>query len=276
MTRLRNIELTKQKFFDTGNSSSDLLGIGGVFTGTWVDTSDYVSAIISLVIDQDAAIDGLRLETSRDGVTVLHSHVFTPLTNTPDGHHYPTTLDAQFFRVKYTNGAVAQTIFNLNTTLFKIPPERSHVHPVEYQIDSDHPSTIGRSILLAKKPAGTYVNIGCTTGENLKVAVEEIEPEASDLLTDYVAGTGSNGSISLVSANTAYAIPGSTPASNYKITVQNNSDVPVFIGYQNTNTDGIQLDPGDIAYDSLGAGQQLFAYCGSAGKSVVYTTKLVS
>ena len=275
MTLLRNFELINQKLFDSGNSTTTPLGIDGVWTGEWIDTSDYISAIISVVTDQPSAVDGMRLETSIDGVNVVHSHTFSPLDNTPDGHHYPSTLDTQFFRVKYTNGAVAQSVFKLYTTLFKIAPEESHVHPINFEIDEDHPSSITRSILLARTPAGNYVNIGCTTGENLKVSVDEIDQSVIDKLTPYVAGAGSNGQVTMVSEEYAYAVPAVAPASNYKISVQNNSDVPIFIGYQNSNSNGIRLEVGDIVSDDLAAGQQLYVYCATPGTVCTYTAKLV-
>lgn len=269
------IDTRKQKFYDSGNSTEIPLGADGVFTGQWIQTDDYVAAIVVVVTDQDAAVDGLSLETSSDGVNVSHSHVFSPLANTPYGHHYTSVLDVKWFRVKYTNGSVAQSSFRLHTTLFKTAPEEGHVHPVEFEIDQDHPTPITRSILVARSPAGDYANIGRTTGGNLKVAVEEFEGEASNNMNNYPAGVGSNGIVTLTAANTAYAVPAAAPTNNYRITLQNNSDTDIYIGYQNTNANGIKLEPGDIASDNIGAGQQLYVYCASAGKAIAYTIKLV-
>lgn len=271
LTALKNL-----KFFDTGNSTDTNLGVDGVFQGQWIDVSNYVGAIITLRIDQDAAVNGLEIQSSTNGVDVAHTHIFSPLANTPEGHHYPTTLDAQYLRVQYTNGGVAQTDFELDTVLFKNMPEDSHVHPVEFEIDSDHPSSITRSILVARNSAGEYANIERTSGGNLKVAVEEVEPAVTEELGLYPAGTGSNGAVTLTSADTAYAVPASAPSGSYKVTLQNNSDTDIYVGYQNTAANGIKLEPGDSAGDKLGSGQQLYAYCGTAGKVITYTTKLVN
>jgi hypothetical protein len=178
-------ELQTNKFYDTGNSRDTILTNGQVFTGNWIDTTGYVQAIIDVNTDEDAASGGMRFEYSTDGINVDHAHTFTPLANDPDGHHYATTLDSQYFRVKYTNGGVTQGAFSLSTTLFKNAPEEGHVHPVNYVIDDDHQASIVRAVLVAKNPGGDYDNINRTTGGNLKISLEEfddavkgIEPQA--------------------------------------------------------------------------------------------------
>lgn len=242
----------------------------------WIDSSAYSGAIISIVSDQDSADDGLIFENSKDGINVFHPHKHSVIANAPDGHHYPTTLECDYFRVRYINGPTDQTVFRVHIAMFVDMPEEAHVHPLEYAVDSDHSASIVRSVLLAKAPDGTYHNIGCTTGLNLKVALEELESEVAESIGLYPVGTGANGSIALTAADTAYPVPAAAPAGSYKVTVQNNSDVDIFIGYQNTAANGIKLEAGESASDNLGAGQQLFAYCASAGKSITYITKLIN
>lgn len=242
----------------------------------WIDASSYSGAIISVVSDQDSAENGLIFDTSKDGVNVFHPHKHSVLANDPDGHHYPTTLECDYFRVRFTNGPIAQTVFKVHIAMFTDMPEEAHVHPLEYPVDSDHSASISRAVLLARAPNGNYNNIGCTAGLNLKTSLEEVEPGVVEEIGIYPIGTGANGSVTLTSADTAYAIPASAPAGSYKITVQNNSDTDIYVGYQNSATNGIKLEPGDSATDKLGASQQLYAYCASAGKIITYTTKLVS
>jgi hypothetical protein len=174
-----------KKHFSVGNKRTTILTGGASFTGAWEDVSNYVQAIIDLNVDQDAAADGLRFEFSDDGATVRHAHSFSPVANDPDGHHYATTLDSQYFRVKYTNGAVTQGSFYLSATYFENASEEGHVHPVNYVIDDDHQAAIVRAILLAVNPAGVYGNINRTTGGNLKISLEEwdasIDPIRSDM-----------------------------------------------------------------------------------------------
>jgi hypothetical protein len=268
--------LLDDKLYDSGNSTTAALGAGGSFVGDFLDTTGYSGAIITVVTDQDSATDGLVIESGIDGSTAVHSHTFSPKTNTPNGHHYPSTLDNKYLRVTYANGAIAQGVFKLYTTLFRNPSEEGHVHPLEYSVDGDHPAPITRSVMVAKNPAGSYGNISRTTGGNLKIALEELESSVLEAINRYPVGTGANGSVTLTNADTAYAIPASAPTGSYRITMSNNSDTSIFIGYQNSNSNGIELLPRARLLDDLGSGQQLYAYCASAGKTLVYTAKMVS
>lgn len=273
MTYFRPITNKKH---DSGNSSTTPLLASAVFTGSWIEVSDYSEVIISILTDQDSAANGLRIESSLNGSTVSHYHTFSPLVNTPGGHHYASTLDSKYLRIVYTNGSTDQTTFNITSTLFSNPPEEGHVHSLEYAIESDHQASINRSILVAKNPSGDYGNISRTAGGNLKVALEELETSVKEIVNIYPVGTGANGSVTLTSANTAYAVPTSAPTGSYKITIYNGSDSVLYIGYQNTNSNGIPLSQGETLESELGASQQLYAYCASASKALTYVTKLVN
>lgn len=150
-----------RKMQDDGNTTTTPLGNGGIYTGTWLETNGWTQAIVTVVTDQNAATDGLRFEMSRNASTVDHVHVFTPLINTPNGHHYPVTLDGKYFRVKYTNGTTPQGTFKVITNLFTNAVEEGHVHPINYAIDSDHPAPINRSVIVGETTAGGggYVNV---------------------------------------------------------------------------------------------------------------------
>lgn len=266
----------KNKKNDSGNSTSTPLLANATFTGEWIDVSDYSEAIISILTDQDSAVGGLKIESSLDGITTAHYHSFSPQTNTPEGHHCPSTLDSNYLRVSYTNGSTAQATFKLITTLFQNPPEEGHVHSLEYIVGSDHPASINRSVLVAKKPSGDYGNIGSTSGGNLKVSIEEIETDTLEAINLYPVGTGTNGAVTLTTANTAYAVPASAPAGSYKMLVVNVSDSMMYFGYQDANSNGIPVNPGARVEVTLGAGEQIYAYCASTGRELVYTAKLVN
>jgi hypothetical protein len=182
------IDTTNLKLFDTGNCTTTPLGADASWTGDWIDTSGYVEALVVVITDQDAATDGLRFEVSNDGSTPLHAHIFSPLDNAPNGHHYSTSLEAQYFRVKYTNGSTPQGTFVIDTTLVKVAPEDGHTHAVNFVIDDDHPAPIRRTVLVAKRADGDYDNIGSTNGDNLKVSVEEANGEVNPVRTDIEGG----------------------------------------------------------------------------------------
>jgi hypothetical protein len=164
------------KHVSRGNSSITALAGNDSYTGTWIRTSGYKQAIIDITTDEDSATDGLIVELSEDGVTSDHRHKFFILANDPDGHHYPSNLELNYMRVIYNNGASAQSIFNLKTTLFPEMVEEGHAHNIEGELLGDHPAPTVRAVLSAKTPAGPYINIDATNGGNLKGSLEEYDP----------------------------------------------------------------------------------------------------
>lgn len=96
---------------DTQNSTTTPLGIGGVFTGEWVEILDGADIFVNIITDQASATDGLVVEQSSDGVNADHSDVFT--INASQAENYDINPHSKFMRVKYTNGSVAQTYIRL-------------------------------------------------------------------------------------------------------------------------------------------------------------------
>lgn len=167
---------TPAKFRSLANSTSTPLAGDATFTGDWIETKDYVGALIIINTDQDSANVGLQLEFSNDeGNTIIHTHVDKIYANSPNGHHYPTSIDTDYFRVKYTNGSSAQSTFYLSTTLFPNMPEEAHAHGIEYDLDADHPAPVRRVVIVGKNPASDYVNVQTTASGNLKSSLEELE-----------------------------------------------------------------------------------------------------
>lgn len=98
---------------DAANSSTAPLGVGATFTGSFVDVALYDS--ISVIIEGTSASVApgtLHMQFSQNGTTVDRDIVIavTDVAGTP-----PRTLGviAQYFRVVYTNGAVAQITFDI-------------------------------------------------------------------------------------------------------------------------------------------------------------------
>jgi len=95
----------------TNNSSTALLASDAVFTGVGEDVSSYASVSIIYKSDVAAAASGLSIQFSQDnenwdvqlvgdlGAKTFQVHALKPA--------------AQFFRVVYTNGSVAQGLFRL-------------------------------------------------------------------------------------------------------------------------------------------------------------------
>jgi hypothetical protein len=97
-----------------------------------------------------------------------------------------------------------------------------------------------------------------------------------ELNTNYPVGSGSNGSVTLTSANTAYAVPATASTKRHILVLYNGSDTDQYWGYQNTNANGILIPPDGRVSLNLGASQQVYAYCATAGKIIKYSFKEIS
>lgn len=98
------------------NSSQTPLAEDAVFTGDSIDTLGYTTAQIAVYTDQVSAEGGLTVEVSSDETNWYAKHQFS-YRNVSEETDYPVILTRRYLRVSYTNGAVAQTVFDLSTVL---------------------------------------------------------------------------------------------------------------------------------------------------------------
>lgn len=101
------------------NTTTTPLGGGGVFTGGWEEVTGFAEIRFAWEADTaPAASSGVLLEFSADGVTAFRSINVTPKIvtgqSTYGGVHTLAPI-ARYFRVKYTNGAGAQSSFFTQT-----------------------------------------------------------------------------------------------------------------------------------------------------------------
>jgi hypothetical protein len=92
----------------TLNSTMTLLDAGETFIGTWEEILDYSMLCILVLADQNSATDGLIIEWSCDGTVVEQDDKFSILAN--NGKTFSFGMIGKYFRVKYTNGSVAQSL----------------------------------------------------------------------------------------------------------------------------------------------------------------------
>lgn len=107
-------------------------------------------------------------------------------------------------------------------------------------------------------------------------AVDNAVLDNITLNTDYPVGSGDNSSVTLTSANTAYAVPATASTKRHILILYNGSDTDMYWGYENTNANGILLPSGGRVTLDLGASQQVYAYCASASKVITCTYKEVN
>ncbi len=116
-----NVSVISGLTVDTGNSTTTLLGAGGVFTGVVRDLTGYSQVDIMVFTDQISAVNGLSAQFSTDGINFDHTHPNTISASTSESIHL--AVDARYFRIVYTNGATPQGTFRLQTLLSPIPSQ---------------------------------------------------------------------------------------------------------------------------------------------------------
>ncbi len=144
---------------DASNSSTVALAGGASFTGSWVENKDYAAIALGVKADQNSATDGLEMQFSNDGSTVHHVHYYTYLFSS-GGIGYSFQPEFKYYRVKFTNGASAQSSFTLSTTARHVPVFPSQ-YRVNHTITGESQVLLTRGVITGESTAGggTFVNV---------------------------------------------------------------------------------------------------------------------
>lgn len=154
----------------TGNTTTALLGIGGVFTGTWQDCLNYQEVDVTVFTDKASATNGLVVQWSADGVTVGDTDTYTIAANQGNGLTFNPLF--RYVRIVYTNGATAQTTFNLMTILRRGSTKGSS-HRISDSLRDQNDAALNLSVLKLRTAQDNYVSGAATNSGNFKVSVEE-------------------------------------------------------------------------------------------------------
>lgn len=104
----------------TAQSSTAILGVSGVFTGSeYTPAFGYHSLCLSVFSDQNSASSGIRIDWFIDsaGATLVKTSLYT-YNNAPlFGQHIRMPVQGAYFRIQYTNTTIAQTRFTLSVFL---------------------------------------------------------------------------------------------------------------------------------------------------------------
>lgn len=141
---------------DTGNSTTTNLGIGGVFTGSWRDALAFNNIVVALKASHDSATLGFVVQWSNDGSTVHDAESYSLAAN--NGKQYSFGRIFRYFRIVYTNGAVAQSSFSLQTVLCRGQLKPSS-HRIADAIVDDDDAELTKSIITGKTPSGVYKTV---------------------------------------------------------------------------------------------------------------------
>jgi hypothetical protein len=170
-TSLSSIDgkLQNNGLLDSANSTATPLGANAVFTGTWTDITNYNSIALGVRTDQNSANDGLVAQYSTDGITVHHTHLYNIVAN--QGIGFNLVGEFKYFRISYTNGAIAQTSFVLQSILKTNP-----LFPSQYRLTNpltdQTQATVSRSLIFGKTTGGGGGYIDVKVNPSGALAVE--------------------------------------------------------------------------------------------------------
>lgn len=211
---------------DSTNSSSTTLGANGVFTGTMFDAFNYSTLSVLVFTDQVSATNGLVIQYSTDGTNIDDNDQYTiPASN---GQQFSFPLAARYYRVVYTNGAVAQGAFRIQAKVHSTPIKSSSVRASD-TVAGDSDTEINKVINMGVRPDLVIDNIKMTqSGEMLvstRVALTPSSPTATSVGVTSASALATNANRKgLVMTNTSTAkislnIVGGTAVLNSGITL---------------------------------------------------------
>jgi len=159
------------KLISVANSTVAPLGANQTFIGIAEDVSDYSSISINLWTDQKSLTDGIRMEFSPDGIAwdKVKPHTATAGKD----HNFLLTVITRYFRMVFTNGAIAQTTFRLQVIYHKYK-NKAISFRVDEPIDTDEYTELSRSVLVgASAGGGHFSNVEVDSKSNLSVHIDE-------------------------------------------------------------------------------------------------------
>ena len=176
------LPVRQENTISTDNSTTALLGIGGNFTGTSEDVSQFSTVAVIFDSSHDSATDGMTVEWSTDNSNWDKMESFT-YTAADGARHFQFPIAAQHFRVNYTNGGTGQTTFRVQT-IFHTVYIGTTIHRLVDSVNPDRSATLSKSITMAQAAGtGDFVPVQATTAGNFKVSMEEINGVAPSLNT---------------------------------------------------------------------------------------------
>ena len=166
---------------DENNSSHTPLGAGQTFTGVATNILQASIIYVTVYSDKASAENGLIIEQghSENGIETIHwdnTDEFSILASS--GKTFSIQPALQYLRVRYVNGAQAQTDFRLHVVI-KRNMGLDSTHRVQDSIVDDDDARLVKAVITGKDAHDTFVNFGATSNGNFKVSLEEFESGVS-------------------------------------------------------------------------------------------------
>ena len=149
----------------TVNSTTSILIAAATFTGTGEDVSNYPSVVVAAKTDQAGT---LYIEFSPDNTNWDSSLSFVVSAGINEVHRI--TVTRKYFRVRFTNGAVNQGYFRMQSLLGAQPALTSALNS---SVQSDADSLVTRSVLMGETDSGNFQFVPVTNEGHLEVAIHD-------------------------------------------------------------------------------------------------------
>lgn len=250
------------------NTTSTPLGSNATFTGEWQDCLNYQEVNVSIVSDKNSATNGLVFQWSADGTNIGDTDVFSYYTAN-GGTNYTPNPSFHYVRMVYTNGAVAQGSFSLQTILRRGMTGGSF-HRIDSTLKDDADARLVMSVPKLKTAANTYVSQTATTAGNAKVSIEEIESGVIIPVNLQSSASIYNGS-KTAPTGTAEAIATTQTIKSVTVKALSTNTVAIYVGATGVTTStGVELLSGESVSLDIDNLSKVFVIGGSASQVVRY------
>ena len=152
------------------NSTNTPLDSNEVFTGDWQDTLDYSEVIVSVNSDKNSATNGLVINWSSNGVIVDETDEFTISANRGKTFSFP--CNRKYVKITYTNGSIAQTIFDIQTSLKRFASKGSS-HRISDSIVGEDDAALVKSVVTGLRDDGVFGNITLDNENRMAVNAQD-------------------------------------------------------------------------------------------------------
>ena len=149
---------------DTGNSIENNLDAGEVWTGASIDILDY--AAVGIKIHSDVA-GSLQIQFSPDEIEWRDGENAQIVAG--GGEFFTPTLQNQYMRLIYTNGATSTSDFGIHTILHKNSIKWSS-HNIKDPIKGEDDAELVLSVQTGKAPSGVYKNVNVTEDGDMTIS----------------------------------------------------------------------------------------------------------
>lgn len=258
---------------DANNSSTATLGSGATFLGTGTDTLGY--GVITVSAASNVA-GSFVLEWSANNSTWFSDGDTYDVAagSALKGNTYGPKL--RYYRVRYVNGGTGQGSFTLQCIL-KAHATKPSSHKASEAFNDSTDLEGVKAIMSGKRNDGTYGNATLTNGNNLKLALQEVDTalQESGLLgvAAIANGGGTQAALTVGTSAVELKVGGSALTNRVNATCYNNSLVPIYWGYTSgvTTSTGTPIAPGQPWSWDCGPSTTIYLIAGTSSNNTRIT-----